>query len=164
MPWRCSVRQSIHEYYLNQLKAIATRSTCVRRNVAAIITDERGHVLSQGFNGVPSDYPHCIDLPCPGAKDKSGDTSRCMAVHAEQNAIMQCTKPDRAHHMYVSNVPCFVCSKMIANFNIKCLWCANDYPDHKGLEVLLDLGITVFVAGEEWVKDAEGLCHPGSKS
>lgn len=153
------MRQSIHEYYQQLLVNIATRSTCARRQVAAIITDKVGHVLSTGYNGVPKDYPHCIDEPCAGAKDRSGDTSRCMAVHAEQNALMQCTKPDQAHNMYVSCVPCFVCSKMIANSRVECLWCVKDYPDHKGLEVLLDLGVIVFIEDQQW-ECVEGVCQP----
>lgn len=156
------MRQSIHEYYQNMLVQIATRSTCVRRQVAAIITDKGGHVLSMGYNGVPRDYPHCIDEHCPGARDKSGDTSRCMAVHAEQNALLQCTRPELAHNMYVSCVPCFVCSKMIANSNIRCLYCATDYPDHKGVEVLLDLGITVIVDNVEWMLGDDGKSRPVS--
>lgn len=154
------MRSSIHEYYQQMLRAVASRSTCARRQVAAIITDKSGHVLSMGYNGVPKDYPHCTDEPCPGAKDKSGDTTRCMAVHAEQNAIMQCTNSELAHNMYVSCTPCFVCSKMIANTNIKCLYCAKDYPDHKGLELLLNLGITVIIENEEWELSDEGECRP----
>lgn len=144
-------RLSKKEYYLNMLKLVAARSTCARRQVGAIITDRDGHVLSTGYNGVPRDFDHCIDVPCLGASDKPGDTSSCMAVHAEQNALLQCLDLSRAYTIYCSCVPCFVCAKMIANTNIESVVCVEDYADKKGLTVLLDRGCVVEVAGKTYV-------------
>src|SRR5262245_20970811 len=128
-------RKSINDYYLDMLSSIATRSTCPRRQVAAIITDADGLVLSMGFNGVPKKYPHCIDTPCPGARDLPGNTDNCMAIHAEQNALLNCVSLSRAHIIYCSNLPCFTCAKLIANTPIIQIWYIEDYADKRAFRV-----------------------------
>jgi len=129
------------EYYLQMLKLVAARSTCVRRAVGAIITDREGRVLSTGYNGVPRNFDHCTEEnPCEGASQEKGNTSLCMAVHAEQNAIIQCSDLNRAYTIYVSCVPCFVCAKMLANTNIEVAVCETDYADTRGKQVLMDAG------------------------
>lgn len=132
------------EYYTQMLRLVAQRSTCVRRSVGAIIVDERHRVLSTGYNGVPSGFPHCIDVPCAGAEDLSGDTRRCMAVHAEINAILQCQRLDLARTMYVSCVPCFECAKAIANTPIHHIIALAPYPG-PGDEILRSSGRTISV-------------------
>jgi dCMP deaminase len=141
-------RLSKKEYYLAMLKLVAMRSTCARRAVGAIIVDKEGHVLSTGYNGVPRNFDHCIDFPCSGANDVSGNNTRCMAVHAEQNAILQCSDLSRAHTMYCSCTPCFACAKMIANTEIEVIIAIEGYADAAGLEVLKESGKSIEVAGE----------------
>lgn len=127
------------------LPLVASRSTCIRRMVAAIITDRDGHVLSTGYNGVPSGIEHCYIKPCPGAEQASGNTSLCEAVHAEQNAIIQCRDLRNATTMYCSCTPCFVCAKMILNTPIQSIYCLESYPDKKALEILLRRKISIYV-------------------
>ena len=143
-----SERLSKRDYYLQMLKLVAARSTCIRRAVGAIITDKEGHVLSTGYNGVPRDFDHCIDNPCAGASQEPGNTTLCMAVHAEQNALLQCGDLSRAHTIYCSCTPCFVCAKMIANTNIEVIICEQGYADKRGLMVLLERGLTVEIEGK----------------
>lgn len=142
-------RLSKKDYFLEMLDLVASRSTCIRRNVGAIITDEEGHVLSTGYNGVPSGFSHCIDHPCTGALDEPGNTSNCLAVHAEQNALLQCQDLRNAHTIYCSCVPCFVCAKMIANTNIEVVICKMDYADKRGIQLLLDKGCKIEISGIE---------------
>ena len=142
------MRPSKHDYFLEMLNLVARRSTCIRRSVGAIITDQEGHILATGYNGVPINFDHCISHPCRGAGDNPGDTSKCMAIHAEQNAILQCSALERAHTLYCSNLPCFVCSKMLANTNIKVVICQEDYADHSGFDILIEAGMSVEIAGE----------------
>lgn len=131
------MRDSKETYFVKMLVDVAARSTCVRRSVGAIITDERGRILSTGYNGPPSGFQHCIqDMPCPGAYDRHGDTSRCMAIHAEQNAMLQCWRLDLAHTIYVSCCPCFVCAKMILNTGIRRVIVLEDYADSEGAKIL----------------------------
>lgn len=145
-------RPSNDEYYLRMLELVASRSTCGRRHVAAIIVDEDKHVLSTGYNGVPRDFPHCRDTggehdrACEGRLDKSGDSSRCLAVHAEQNALLQCHDIMRAHTLYVSCSPCFTCAKMIANTRIKRVVCMEAYADDAS-QILKSAGIELDILG-----------------
>ena len=142
-------RLSKTEYFLKILDLVAARSTCIRRAVGAIITDKEGHVLSTGYNGTPEDFDHCTDNPCRGASDKPGDSSNCMAVHAEANALLQCSQLFRAHTMYCSCLPCFQCAKMICNTNIEVIIAKERYADTRGLDILLDRGITIIVDDKE---------------
>lgn len=121
------------DYYLQMLRLVAARSTCVRRSVGAIIIDGEGVILATGYNGVPRGFDHCNDKPCLGAGDESGDTRRCMAVHAEVNAILQCGRLDLARTMYVSCAPCFECAKMICNTGIRRIVSLEDYPGEGAL-------------------------------
>jgi dCMP deaminase len=66
---------------------------------------------------------------CLGQDDPKGDTRRCMAVHAEINAILTCTDIRHAHNMYVSATPCKACALTIANTNIKRIICLERYAD-----------------------------------
>ena len=119
------------------LPLVAERSTCPRRAVGAIITDAAGHILATGYNGTPAGSDHCTDKPCPGAADPAGDTTRCYAVHAEQNALLQCRELARAEVMYVSCTPCFTCAKLLANTGIQRVVVADDYVgDDRGAFVL----------------------------
>lgn len=144
------MRASRDRYYLNMLKLVAERSTCARRSVGAIITDKHGRVLSTGYNGVPSGVPHCTDSACPGATDVTGDTRRCMSVHAETNALLQCAKMDLASVLYVSCSPCFACAKMILNTPIKRVVCAERYSDTEGIDLLGSNGIQIVMDNGQW--------------
>jgi dCMP deaminase len=146
VPLRTSTaRPDLDTYFLRMLKLVASRSTCARRAVGAIIVDAAGHVLSTGYNGVPSKMVHCIQIPCQGAKDPSGDSSRCLAVHAELNAIQQCFRLDLAHVMYCSCTPCFTCAKSIMNTSIWKIVCQEGYTDLVGVNLLRDNGRRVEV-------------------
>ena len=142
-----STRLSRNDYYLAMLKLVAARSTCIRRAVGAIITDAYGHILSTGYNGVPQNFDHCHDNPCAGAKDLPGNTAHCMAVHAEQNALLQCSNLSLASVMYVSCTPCFVCAKLIANTGISYIVCEADYADTRGRDVLIEAGKIIEISG-----------------
>ena len=141
-------RPSHKEYFLSLLPAIASRGTCSRRQVACVITDREHKILATGYNGVPTNFDHCTDHPCLGAKDLPGQTDNCMAVHGEAAALLQCTDLPRAYALYCSNLPCFSCAKLIANTRICQVFAAADYADHRGLEVLLLAGCVVHVGAE----------------
>lgn len=134
-------RPPLDEYFVNMLALVATRGTCCRRRVAAIITTQKGAILSTGYNGVPSGRPHCTDTPCPGARHAPGRTDDCEAIHAEQNALLQCHRLDLAHTLYTSCAPCFVCAKLIANTPITRVVYVEDYADTRGLALLANVGI-----------------------
>lgn len=135
-------RLPIDEYWISHLQLVASRATCLRRKTGAIITDSRGAILSTGYNGVPSKIPHCgeADSPCSGLNQSHGDsgneTTNCWAVHAEQNAILQCHRLDLAHTIYCTNFPCFTCAKLIANTPICRIIALEEYKgDERGLSL-----------------------------
>lgn len=139
-------RPSIDEYYLSMLPLIASRATCPRRKVAAILVDAGGKLVSIGYNGVPSGMPHCIDDPCAGARDPSGDTSRCIAIHAEINACHQAKASRRAPHtLYCSVTPCRYCADVLITEGIRRVVAASRYADTTGIDRLRQAGVTVCV-------------------
>lgn len=138
------MRQTRDEYFLSLLTLVAGRSTCARRSVGAIIVDADGHVLSTGYNGPPRGFAHCTEEPCPGRHDPAGDTRRCLAVHAEANALLQCADLRFARTMYVSCSPCSQCAKMICNTPIKRIVTLEHYAEQS--TILQTAGIEVIVA------------------
>ncbi len=140
------MRPSIDEYYLSLLPLVASRATCPRRKVAAILVDAGGKLVSIGYNGVPSGMPHCVDAPCIGTLDRSGDTSRCIAIHAEVNALSQARASRRSPHtLYCSTTPCFECAKLLITEGIKCVVAASRYINEAGIELLGQAGVEVVV-------------------
>jgi len=130
------------------LPLIASRATCPRRQVAAILVDERGKLVSIGYNGVPAGLPHCIDTPCAGAGDASGDTSRCIAIHAEVNAMLQAQASRRhPHTLFCSTTPCFNCAKMLIAEGVRRVVALSTYADERGLALLSQAGVQVDVQG-----------------
>ena len=140
-----STRLSHDQYFIGLLALLAARSTCVRRRVGAIIVDVDHHILGTGYNGVPRHFPHCIDEPCAGVNDPPGNTSRCMAVHAEVNAVLQCFRLDLAHTLYVTCSPCFSCTKMLCNTKIQRIVCQERYSEDTEA-LFLQRGIRLVIA------------------
>jgi deoxycytidylate deaminase len=133
-------------YYLSMLPIIASRATCPRRRVAAILVDEGGKLVAIGYNGPPAGMKHCIDVPCPGATDPGGDTSRCRAIHAEMNALSQARASRRLPHtLYCSTTPCFTCAKLLITEGVRRVVAASDYQDRTGVELLGEAGVAVEV-------------------
>jgi dCMP deaminase len=142
-----ATRLTRDQYFLQMVALVASRCTCPRRQVGAIITTVEGQILSTGYNGVPAGFEHCTERPCPGARDTHGDTHRCLAVHAEVNALLQCKRLDLAHTLYVSCTPCFECAKAICNTPIRRIVSLEEYTG-VGMDVLDTRGIQVEVRDE----------------
>lgn len=139
------MRVSHDEYFLGMLALVASRGTCARRRVGAILVDEANCVLATGYNGPPRGFAHCTDEPCAGATDPPGQTDRCLAIHAEVNAVLQCRALDVARTLYVSCAPCFACAKMLANTRLTRIVCREPYADQRGRDVLVLAGIQLDV-------------------
>ena len=123
-------RPTIHTTMMTVANVMSIRSTCVRRRVGCVITDIHNQILSTGYNGVPKQWQHCIDKPCPGANYKSGlGLDECVAVHAETNALIQCSNIDKAHHIYITTAPCISCVKALINTPIMHIHYSHDYAD-----------------------------------
>jgi dCMP deaminase len=59
-----------------------------------------------------------------------------MAIHAEDNALLQCHRLDLLHTAYVSTTPCFQCAKRLCNTPLRRLVYVEDYADTRGGELL----------------------------
>ena len=139
-------RPSIDDYYLAMLPLIASRATCPRRQVAAILVDCGGKLVAIGYNGPPAGMHHCLDVPCPGVTDPSGDTGRCIAIHAEMNALSQAQASRRLPHtLYCSTTPCFNCAKMLITEGVKRVVVTSEYADQSGADLLRQAGVTMCV-------------------
>lgn len=108
-------------YFLNVAKAVSLRGDCLRRQVGAVIVDGDRRIVSTGYNGAPPGGPSCLAGECPRGRSSvppgsSYDTGpgSCIALHAEQNAIMW-GDPSRVVRstIYVTEKPCGACERMI---------------------------------------------------
>lgn len=110
------IRPSKDYTFTRMAEVLAKQSTCARRHVGCILVDSNHHVLSVGYNGVAKGMSHCIDAPCAGSTCKSGEgLDLCLAIHAEQNALIRCKEPNMIHTCYTNVEPCMHCLKMLLN-------------------------------------------------
>lgn len=137
------MRPDKDEYWMNIAKTVATRATCIRRSVGCVIVSSKNFLLATGYNGPPSGIQHCIDVPCNGSLDEQGDTRRCEAVHAEQNALLQLGAGYlNAETLYTTTFPCFVCAKLICQTTISRIVYLDPYFDLDAERILDKKGVT----------------------
>ena len=148
-------RISWDEYFMRFAELAATRTTCLRRSVGAVIVKNK-HILATGYNGAPKTVPHCKDLGgCLREKLNvpSGERHElCRALHAEQNAIIQCAMSGQnieGATIYITHQPCIICSKMIINAGIKRIVVREGYPDNLAKQILSEAGLSIIMLGEE---------------
>ena len=126
-------RPSWKEYFFSICELVATRSTCIRKDVGCIIVSEDKRILATGYNGAPRKTKHCTEETCLRKNEKSGEgLHKCKAVHAEQNAIAQAAEygiPLKNSILYCTDKPCYICIKIIINAGIKTVYYKKDYPD-----------------------------------
>jgi len=126
----------------------ATRSTCLRRQVGAVIVKDR-RVLATGYNGAPRGMSHCLDVGC--LRDElnipSGERHElCRAIHAEQNAIIQAATSGTSiagGTLYCTTYPCVLCAKMLINAGITDIYISEGYPDELSRQMLEEAGLEV---------------------
>jgi len=140
-------RPSWDAYFMQIAHLVATRATCPRRSVGALIVKDR-HILATGYNGAPSGLTHCPEdggiNDWPKGCLRAGHCIR--SLHAEQNALLQAAKfgisCDGAT-MYVTCQPCNACAKMVINGGINRVIYEGDYPDDFSKELFRESKIEV---------------------
>lgn len=123
---------------MNIAHEVATRSTCDRKHVGAVIVNQKT-ILSTGYNGSIRGLPHCDDS---GHEMLDGHCIR--TTHAEANAIAQAAKNGVAvnqSEIYVTASPCYNCFKLIANAGIKKIYYAEFYREERILSHAKQAGI-----------------------
>ena len=148
-------RPSWDEYFMQMAELTAKRSTCLRRNVGAIIVKDK-HIIATGYNGAPKGLPHCEELGgCLRQKlgVPSGERHElCRALHAEQNAIIQaatlCQSIEGAT-IYVTHQPCIICAKMIINAGISRIVVRSGYPDKMAEDMAREANLRIEMLARE---------------
>ncbi|MGI6359375.1 MAG: deoxycytidylate deaminase [Bacillota bacterium] len=142
------MRASWDEYFMQITQVVATRSTCLRRQVGAIIVKDR-RIISTGYNGAPRGLKHCQEVGCLREQQQVASGQRhelCRALHAEQNAIIQAAVSGvsiAGGTLYANVFPCSLCAKMLINSRISRIVYAIDYPDELSRQLLAEAGIEV---------------------
>ena len=142
-------RPTWDEYFMGIAELTKKRSTCLRRNVGAVIVKDK-HIIATGYNGAPRGIDHCAQKGGCLRKElgiPSGERHElCRALHAEQNAIIQAASFGHSVEgatIYITHSPCVICSKMIINVGIKKIFVGEDYPDEFAAEILGEAGLKV---------------------
>jgi len=143
-------RPSWDEYFMSIANLVATRSTCLRRKVGAVLVREK-KILATGYNGAPSHIEHCEKAGC--LRDRlnipSGQRHElCRGLHGEQNAFLQAALHGTSVNgsiLYSTVQPCIICTKMIINAGIKEVVISGSYPDKMSRDFLKQAKVKVRV-------------------
>ena len=126
---------------------IATWSSCLRRQVGAVIVKDK-RIMTTGYNGAPAGVKTCIERGSCMRNEMnipSGTHAElCYAAHAEQNAIIQAAKEGislKGCVLYCTHQPCVVCAKMIINSGIKEVIYKEGYPDEFSQKICEEAGV-----------------------
>ena len=149
-------RPSWDAYFMQIAHLVATRATCPRRSVGAVLVRDR-RILATGYNGAPKGMRHCPEggdiHDWPIGCLRSGHCIR--ALHAEQNALLQAAQigVSCAHStIYVTCQPCNMCAKMLVNAGVERVIYEGTYPDSFSLEIFDESNIEVFLFADSLVK------------
>ncbi len=153
-------------YFMGIAREVATRGTCDRLRVGAVIVrtegDPRddysynaagrrvdmrgaraGHIIATGYNGAPRGLPHCDDV---GHEMEHGHCVR--VIHSEVNALLQAARIGSAVNgavLYCTASPCYNCAKQVAQAGIARVVYGAAYRDQQHLALLSQLSIQVEV-------------------
>lgn len=152
-----STRPSKNEYYLDIARAVAARSTCLRRRYGAVLV-KNDEIVATGYNGSPRGEINCCDeKECLREKlniPKGERYELCVAIHAEDNAITSAGREkskDATLYIFGINAdgteanpaPCAMCRRKIVNAGIKTvIGCVNGEPE------ALDVSLSVYTKGK----------------
>lgn len=150
-------RATWDETWMAVALAVAERSACERAQAGVAIVDRTQRIVATGYNGPPANFPigdarACAAWCVRGASGPLADPRSyddCVAIHAEQNALMFCDRRDReGGTLYVTTSVCVTCAKLVANSGLARVVVAaeegRDYRDPgRGVELLLRTGLVV---------------------
>jgi dCMP deaminase len=139
-------RPSWPEYFMSIARLVATRSTCLRRAVGAVLVKDK-RILATGYNGAPTGIRHCEEKGCLRERLEVNPGERhelCRGLHAEQNVIIQAAYygvMTQGTTLYTTHKPCIICSKMLINAGVKKIVFLDGYPDPLADEILAEANI-----------------------
>jgi dCMP deaminase len=164
-------RPDWNSYFMEIAQIVSKRSTCIRRNVGALIVKNK-QILATGYNGAPIGLKHCMEVGCLREQMKIAPGERhelCRGLHAEQNAIIQAAYHGvtiNGAHLYCTHLPCSICIKMLINSGIEKVFYLDGYPDGLSLKMIDESSIHIEKVDLEKqencapVKHAPGVSRP----
>ena len=147
-------RPSWQEYFMQMAILAAKRSTCLRRQVGAVLVKDN-QILSTGYNGSPKGISHCAAVGCLRQTNAfpSGQMHEiCRGVHAEQNAIIQAGlngSSTRGATLYCTHQPCSICARLIINAEIRTIYISETYPDALAEQLFREAGVELLLFNSE---------------
>ena len=155
----------IHKRYLKMAFIWATNSKATRLKVGALLVKNNA-IISDGYNGTPSGFSNCCEKPVDEHGNITEDEFKDLdelneyveiwgkdsvktkpeVLHAESNAITKIARSAASSEgatMYITDAPCFQCSKLIIQSGIKEVVYARSYRDESGINLLRKAGVTV---------------------
>ena len=132
-------------YFIEITKLVAQRSGCLKRHVGAVLVKDN-RIIATGYNSAPSGIQECSQRgECLRKECGQGQgLETCYAIHAEQNALMQCCKLgvscDGAT-LYCTTKPCNFCMRLLINAGIQSIFYIEDYNDDLTDKLALECGI-----------------------
>ena len=148
-----------HETFMKLAETLSELGTCNRLNVGVVLVNDLNQVIASGYNGNPKGMPHCNDIGC------NLYHGHCIsAIHAEENAILQCAMTNVSclgTVMDTTHLPCYHCCLRIIQARIYKVIYKQEYGTFDSVKFLnhhwikclrldyLDLKPTIFTFGEE---------------
>ena len=140
------MRPNWDEYFMEIAELAAKRSTCLRRQVGAVLVRDK-RILATGYNGAPRGLAHCETVGC--MRENLGVPSgqrheMCRAVHAEMNLVAQAAYhgvETKGSVVYCTHQPCVICLKLLLNAGIEAVYFRHAYDDPLSREIAKEAGI-----------------------
>ncbi len=152
-------RPDFDEYFMRIAVEVASRATCQRRHVGAVMVKDK-RIISTGYNGSPSGAQHCTEAGCLIAKrdDEDGSTKEhCIrTVHAEENAILHAARHGVSTEdstIYVTaGPPCIACAKNLINAGVKRIVYSGNYPGEHAVRFLKAANVELVQVDQSLIK------------
>jgi dCMP deaminase len=134
------MRPGWDEYFMEVARTVATRATCPRASVGAVVVRDH-RILTTGYNGAPHHVAHCTEVGCLIVGDHCVRTT-----HAEANAVVQGALYGvslAGATLYATHQPCLGCSKLLISAGIARIVYADPYPDALATALLSEAGVAI---------------------
>ncbi len=132
------MRPGWDEYFMDVARTVATRATCPRASVGAVLVREH-RILTTGYNGAPRHVAHCTEVGCEMV---GGHCVR--STHAEANAVVQGALYGvglEGASAYCTHQPCVHCAKLLISAGVVRIVFAQAYPDRFAQDLLAEAGV-----------------------
>lgn len=127
-------------YFLKVAMLVSERATCPRMHCGCVLVKDK-NIIATGYNGSLPGHPHCVQIGCEVVDNHCQRT-----IHSEKNALLQAAKLGHSckdSTAYVTNLPCYECSKALIMAGIKRVVIFGDYHCHRSLDNFKKAGIDV---------------------